>query len=270
MPGSPTTTWWAFPPKTREVQLDEKWSFVAEKQANCDPDDPADDHHGDWWDHVAYDAEHRLVLAVVPGSRSIESAEEIIREVHDRTAGASDVLLTSDEYPAYATAIAHVYGVAEGPRPAGTPGRPPLLPAAHVPADLTYATVHKERSRGRVVSIVTALVLGRWGAVAGALDRSTASRAINTSFVERHHLTDRHRNARKSRKTYRFSKDWRMHEAMTYLTMYSYNLCWPVRTLREPIGEGRYRQRTPAMAAGLADHVWSLEEWLTRPAFQRY
>ncbi len=226
MPGSPTTTWWAFPPETREVQLDEKWSFVAEKQASCDPDDPADDHHGDWWDHVAYDAEHRLVLAVVPGSRSIESAEEIIREVHDRTAGASDVLLTSDEYPAYASAIAHVYGAAEGPRPVGTPGRPPVLPAAHVPADLTYATVHKERAKGRVVSIVTALVLGTWGAVAGALGRSTASRAINTSFVERHHLTDRHRNARKSRKTYRFSKDWRMHEAMTQgLRIFNFACC---------------------------------------------
>jgi hypothetical protein len=39
---------------------------------------------------------------------------------------------------------------------------------------------------------------------------------------------------------------------MTYFTIYSYNFCWAVRTLREPIGEGRYRQRTPAMASGLA------------------
>jgi hypothetical protein len=107
--------------------------------------------------------------------------------------------------------------------------------------------------------------------VSGALERSGASRTINTSFVERHHLTDRHHNARKSRarksrKTYRFSKDWRMHEAMTSLTLYSYNFCWPVRTLRERIGEGTYRKKTPAMAAGLTDHVWSLQEWLTRPA----
>lgn len=206
---------------------------------------------------------------MVPGSRSVENAEEILQEVYDRTAGRGDVLLTSDEYPAYATAIAHVYGVAEGPRPAGTPGRPAVLPASHVPPELTYATVHEERAKGRVVSIVTALVLGTWQAVAGALVRSVASRSINTSFVERHHLTDRHRNARKSRKTYRFSKDWRAHEAMTYLTMYSYNFCRPVRTLREPIGEGRYRSRTPAMAAGLSDRVWSLGEWLTRPALQR-
>ena len=56
-----------FFPQTREVQFDEKWSFVAKKEKNCDPADPADDHKGDWWDHVAFDPEHRLVLAVVPG-----------------------------------------------------------------------------------------------------------------------------------------------------------------------------------------------------------
>ena len=66
------------------------WSFVAKKQAHCDPADPADDHKGDWWDHVAYDAEHRLVLAVVPGARSIEDAEGVTRETDDRTAGRTD------------------------------------------------------------------------------------------------------------------------------------------------------------------------------------
>ncbi len=63
----PTTSWWPFPPYTREVQFDEKWSFVHKKQRNCDPDDPADDHCGDYWDYVAYDPEHKLVLAVIPG-----------------------------------------------------------------------------------------------------------------------------------------------------------------------------------------------------------
>jgi hypothetical protein len=59
-----------------------------------------------------------------------------------------------------------------------------------------------------------------------------------------------------------------MHEAMTYLTMYSDNFCWPVRTLWERAPGGAWRKRTPAMPAGLADHVWSLEEWLTFPAVQ--
>src|SRR5206468_848674 len=96
-PRTRTTNWSRFPPETREVQLDEKWSFVAKKQAHCDPADPADDHKGDWWDHVAYDAEHRLVVAVVPGARSIENAEEAVQEVDDRTAGRADVLITSDD-----------------------------------------------------------------------------------------------------------------------------------------------------------------------------
>ncbi len=245
------------------------WSFVAKKQKHCNPDDPADDHKGDWWDFVAYDAESRLVLAVVPGARSIENAVEIVQEAHDRTAGREEVLLTSDELAAYETAIEPVYGVPEQPKPPGTPGRPPVVPSREVSAELKYATVHKEREKGRVVAIFTAVVLGTWAAVAGVLERSSASRTINTSFLERHHLTDRHHNARKSRKTYRFSKDWRMHEAMTYFTMYSYNFCWPVRTLRERTDSGPWQKRTPAMVAGLANHVWSLKEWLTFPAIQR-
>ena len=244
-------------------------SFVAKKQKHCDPADPADDHKGDWWDHVAYDAEHRLVLAVIPGARSIENAEEVVQQAHDRTGCRDDVLLTSDEYPAYETAVDRVYGVPEGPKPPGTPGRRPVEPRRRAPADLKYATVHKEREKGRVVAITLAVVLGTWQAVAAALRRSGASRTVNTSFVERHHGTDRHRNARKSRKTYRFSKNWRMHEAMTYFTICSYNFCWPVRTLREGTDAGGWRERTPAMAAGLADHVWSLKEWLTFPAVQQ-
>ena len=119
-----------------------------------------------------------------------------------------------------------------------------------------------------MVEILTRVVFGTMAAVVAALRRSGAGRVINTSFVERHHGTDRHHNARKSRKTYGFSKDWRYHEAATYFTMYSYNFCWPVRTLREPEG-GHWRSRTPAMAAGLTDHVWSLAEWVRFPVMLR-
>ncbi len=81
MPTTLTTRSWLFPPQTREVQLDEKWSFVGKKEKNRDPAAPADDHKGDWWDHVAFDPEHKLVLAVVPGARVGESAEEVVHEV---------------------------------------------------------------------------------------------------------------------------------------------------------------------------------------------
>ena len=97
---------------------------------------------------------------------------------------------------------------------------------------------------------------------------SSASQRVNTSFVERQNGTDRGRNARKARKTYRFSKDWQVHEAMTYLTMYSSNFCWCVRTLRVKAEQGRWQQRTPALAAKLTDHVWTWEEWFRRPAIQ--
>jgi hypothetical protein len=71
------------------------------------------------------------------------------------------------------------------------------------------------------------------------------------------------------KKTYCFSKDWQVHEAARYLGMYSYNFCWKVRTLGELEGKGRWGERTPAMAAGLADHVWSLMEWLSFPTIQQ-
>ncbi len=109
-PANSTTSWWLFPPNTREVQFDEKWSFVFKKQKNCNPLDPADDHRGDWWDHVAPDAESRLVLAVVPGARDAESVEEVVGEVEARTGGRVLDLVTSDEYAAYETALLDAYG----------------------------------------------------------------------------------------------------------------------------------------------------------------
>jgi hypothetical protein len=60
-----------------------------------------------------------------------------------------------------------------------------------------------------------------------------------------------------------------VHEAVTCFSLYSYNFCWAVRTLRERGPDGKWQPRTPAMAAGLTDHVWSLREWLTFPTVQR-
>src|SRR5262249_40435672 len=119
----------------------------------------------------------------------------------------------------------------------------------------------------RVVGVETRVVYGSAEAVQAALERSSASDSVNTVYVERHNGTDRNRNARKGRKSYCFSKDWEVHEALTYFTMYSYNFWWRGRPVRQKVGGRRYRQGTPAMAAGLADHVWSLREWLTYPAF---
>lgn len=261
------TSWWAFPPSTREVQCDEKWAFVDKKQKHCRDDDPADAQRGDNWDHVAFDPQSRLVLSVVPGKRTAENTQRLVEDFKARTGDQMLDLITTDDYPAYGTAILNAYGEMVVPPRTGRPGRP-RAPYLAPPPELNYATVHKTRRKGRVVQIDLRVVFGKPEAVQAALERSTVSRTINTAFIERHNATDRHRNARKTRKSYRFSKDWDVHNAATYFTMYSYNFCWPVRTLRVRGGDNRWQPRTPAMMADLADHVWSLTEWLTFPAVQ--
>jgi hypothetical protein len=263
-----TTSWSQFPPRTREAQLDEKWAFVAKKEANCDPDDPSDSRKGDHWDHVALDPDHRLVVCVVPGKRTAENTGALVREFHRRTSGRLMDLITTDEYAPYRGAILEAYGETITPPRTGKRGRP-RKPFKAPPAGLTYATVHKTRVKGRVTKVEQRIIFGTASAVATALARSASSRAVNTSFVERQNGTDRNRNARKARRSYCFSKDWSVHQAVTYFTMYSYNFCWPVRTLRVKGEAGAWRHRTPAMAAGLADHVWSLSEWLSLPAVHR-
>src|SRR4051812_32036207 len=123
-PGPPTTSSWRFPPRTTEVQFDEKWAFVAKKEANCDRDDPADDHKGDCWDHVAFDPEHKLVVAVVPGKRTAENTEALVEDFRRRTEGRLMDLMTSDDDPAYETAILRAYGETVPPPRTGKPGRP--------------------------------------------------------------------------------------------------------------------------------------------------
>ncbi len=268
MPRSSTTNSWPFPPRTREVQVDEKWGFVFKKEAACDPLDPLDRLCGDDWDHTAIDPESRLLLALVPGKRDGATCERLIHQVHDRTGGRTDLLITSDEHAPYETAIHEVYGV-ERPRPKRPgPGRPPK-PRKVVPPDLCYATVRKRPEKGRVVEVVRTVVFGTLCLLAALLGRSTASTTINTSFVERNNGTDRHQNSRKRRKTCAFSKDLAMHRAASYFIGYSYNFCWAVRTLRIREPDGPWLARTPAMAAGLSDHAWSLEEWITYPAKPR-
>jgi hypothetical protein len=120
-----------------------------------------------------------------------------------------------------------------------------------------------------VVKVTTRVVFGTLAAVLAALALALVSTVVNTVFIERHNGSDRNRNRRRVRKTGCLSTAWLVHEARTYFTMSRYNFCWPVRTLRIRVGEQQYQQRTPAMAAGLTDHIWSIQEWATYPAVNR-
>ena len=241
---------------------------MGKKQKNCDPTNPDDDHCGDYWDHVAFDPEHKLVLTVIPGARTAENTEAIVAKVSQQLGGEPPDLMTSDEYSAYATAIEKIFSKPVAAPRERKPGRPRILPEHRLPDDVIYATVHKHRENNRVIAVEQRQIFGSPEGLEEILGESAVSHRVNTSFVERQNATDRGRNARKARKTYRFSKDWQVHEAMTYLTMYSYNFCWCVRTLRVKDEDGRWQERSPALAAGLADHVWAWREWFTRPAAQ--
>jgi IS1 family transposase len=247
------------------VQFDEKWSFVERKEKHCRPEGA---RRGDCWDHTALDPESRLVVSLVVGKRTAEAVSEVVQDSHRRTGGRVMRLMTSDEYPAYVDAIRSTYGTTVVPPRTGRPGRP-RRPYTVLPPEVTYATVHKHRENDRVVRVSTRVVFGTLVAVALALLASAVSRAVNTCFVERHNGTDRNRCSRKARKTYGFSKDWDVHGAATRFSHFSYNFCWPVRTLRVRGEDGGWQKRTPAMAAGLTDHVWTLREWLSFPAVQR-
>jgi hypothetical protein len=251
------------------VQFDEKWAFVGKKEKHCRPGHPDDLFCGDCWDHVALDPEHRLVVSLVVGRRLGELTQVLVEDFHRRTGGRIMNLMTSDENPAYAEAIRAVYGVEVQPERTGRRGRP-RAPSKVVPPELVYATVHKVRERNRVVQVETRLIFGTALLLGLALVLSLVSQRVNTCFVERQNGSDRQRNSRKVRKTYRFSKDWEMHRAVSFFTMLSANFCCPVRTLRVEVGKKRYQQRTPAMAAGLTDHIWPLREWLSRPSVFQY
>lgn len=162
----------------------------------------------------------------------------------------------------YEQAIRDAYGRRVTPPRTGRP-----YPA--VSPGVAYATVHKGREGNRVVRVGTRVAFGAAGAVTSALALSPASRSVNTRFVERHDGTDRNRRSRKARKSCAFPKDWAVHRAAAAFSYFSYNFCWPVRTRRVKGEGGRWRQRTPAMAAGLPDRVWSLNQWLTYTTVQR-
>ena len=87
--------------------------------------------------------------------------------------------------------------------------------------------------------------------------------------MERWFGTQRQFSGRKKRKAYTFSKELSFHEACTWLVVMWYNFGWCVRTLRQKVEEDppRYHSRTPAMAAGLAEHAWTMHELLSYPLY---
>ncbi len=216
----------------------------------------------------------KLIVSLVVGRRNADTVVQVFTDFYDRTGGALPELITTDEYAVYEAVILDTYGAwreelgltPEEETAFDRAGMPPF----YFPVEIAYATVHKEREGGRVVDVTQRVVRGRTEQVEQTLKESEQSQTLNTSFVERFHGTQRQFNGRKKRKAYTFSKELSHHAACTWLVVVWYNFGWCVRTLRQRVQEAppRYRQRTPAMAAGLTDHAWTMHELLSYPVYR--
>jgi IS1 family transposase len=240
------------------------------KDKHCDPLDPDDASQGSYWDHVIIDPETKLIVSLVVGRRDADTVVQVFTDFYGRTDGYLPELICTDEYAVYRTVILDTYGVLREELELTPEEDAEFSPGGFFfPEEVSYATVHKEKEGGRVVEVTQRLVLGSEERLEETLEGSERSGTVNTSFVERYHGTQRHFNARKKRKAYTFSKELCFHEAATWLVVLWYNFGWCVRTLRQKVQDDppRYHYRTPAMAAGLADHAWTMRELLCYPLY---
>jgi IS1 family transposase len=243
------------------------------KDKHVDPDEAADAEQGSYWDHVIIDPETKLIISLVVGRRDADTVVQVFTDFYDRTDGDFPELITTDGYSVYEPVILDTWGLWR--QEMGLTAEEELeydhygMPDFYFPVEITYAKVVKEKEGGRVVEVATEVVRGSEEQAEQTLAQSEQSETINTSFVERWFGTQRQFSARKKRRSYTFSKELDFHESSTWLVVLWYNFGWCVRTLRQKVQESppRYHQRTPAMAAGLADHPWTMRELLGYPLY---
>lgn len=240
--------------------------FCEKKDKNLTPEEQAEGKSGSQWDHTAVDARSKLVVSLIQGpSRDQETCDRLVEDFAERTGRKPPQLTTTDDHAPYKNSILKTYGEDYQPERKGNKGPFPK-PRKRPPEGMVYATVDKTRENGNVVDVKLTLVFGTKEELEDALEDSPVSSHVNTAFVERQNGTARHFNPRKQRKTYSFSKQLLEHFAMTWLAVFYYNFCRENRALRELDSgldnQGIYVRRSPAMAAGIADHIWTIEEFL--------
>ncbi len=218
------------------------------------------------WRAIALPSRLRVV-SYISHERSEVEATEFLAQFKARTAGHA-LLFTSDKLPAYVKAIVANYSTPEPPPPKRGPGRPRKEPKRVLDPHLCYAQVDKRREGGRVVEVVRRIIFGSAEDIAAILAADGCGAKINTSYVERDNLTSRQDNGRLVRKTLSPSKKLHFLECQVALEDALHNFVRPHLALRVALTHpGAHRRkwepRTPAMAAGLTDHIWTLEELLS-------
>jgi IS1 family transposase len=212
---------------TVRVQMDEVWAFVGAKDKNAS-DEKKLQGWGDAWTWTAIDADSKLILSWFIGPRDANSSWEIMKDVKSRLS--DRVQLTTDGLNAYWNAAGHVFR-----------GEVDFAQLVKI-----YGAVLGEGTAGKYSPPQCI------GIEIKVREGDPDPKHISTSFVERHNLTLRMGMRRYTRLTNGHSKKFENHLAMTSIFMTCYNFCRVHQTLRV----------TPAMEAGLTDHVWEVEEIL--------
>jgi transposase-like protein/IS1 family transposase len=211
-----------------DVQMDECWNFIFCKEKNKGPEDAHNDEIGDCYNWVAIDRKTKVVLAFVVGRRTLDNARELCRKLRRATSSNTRFLLTSDGLQAYLTAVDEILSDrCDFAQLVKTYAEPQNNEHRYSPAECTGAK--------KVI-------------VSGNPDEAK----ICTSHVERQNLTMRMQIRRMTRLTNGFSKKLHNHKAAVALHFGFYNFCQPHGSLRV----------TPAMEAGIADHIWTVAELL--------
>ena len=215
------------------------------------------------------DPESKLLVVIDVGMRTLEMAQRVVHQVVERLAPGCVPLCLTDGLKDYATALLTPCG--QWRQPARRREQGPLPKPRWVPVpELLYAQVVKSYRRRRIVGVNYRVVFGTMKRVQQVL--AACGRKINTAFVERLNLDIRQRVAAVGRRvnTLCQGEDGLRQQLAVYHVYY--NFCLPHASLRRPLlvpeptnGAGSakvWRPCTPAMAAGLTDHVWTLKEVL--------
>ena len=226
------------------VQLDEAHSKLRPKQVE--------------WVHTALAMGSWFLLWVDFGPRTQDMAATLIAQVIARTRQLP--LFLTDGWKAYTAALLQVVGVVYRPRRRGNVGRKPK-PRLVAPKNLFYAQVVKRRNpAGRVVDVRRRVVCGGPRCFGKQLRLRQLGETIQTAFMERWYGTLRGLVAPLRRRTRCLSWSRSRHRGKVWLLVSLYNFVLPHKSLRQ----GR-TQRTPAMAIGLTDYVWSYREYVWLP-----
>jgi len=209
------------------------------------------------WIWTALDTSTRLIVCFLIGDRTLEDASCFLNELVSKIVDLP--LFVSDELPHYADGLKELFHESIEPEPTGLPGRP-RKPIKVVNDDLDYATVHKTRDKGRIVKVETNIVFGSKERIEKRITE-LPGKTINTSYVERSNLNWRLWDAHLTRRSLTFAKAFKWLKAKFSICVAFYNLIRPHETLSRT-KDRTFIPRTPAMAAKITNHLWSITDLL--------